>query len=313
MNTKSFRDMKCLLWVLLIIVGVTACSKEVPLDKKQFTSLLIDMHMTDGMLTAARGIVPAEKDSYLYYNDLFKKYGITRADFDSCVIYYSKQTVLFNKMYDVVIDTLNRRQTKVMREWKELTMNDTVDLFPGYTMIVADTLRADSTQVNAPKKDSVVYVTRVVKEDTVYLDKRNPFVLVELDSIVPGFYKFMTTVKFDQVDKNKRNSIQSYLISENNDTLKMPERSVGMDTIRAYKKDWDYYVADSTYKKLVVKIVESTKLPKVKVKKKVDQEGRVWGTKIHKVYVAPHHEERLKAQYAPIQKQKTDPKPGQRK
>ena len=44
MNTKSFRDMKCLLWVILIIVGVTACSKKVPLDKKQFTSLLIDMH-----------------------------------------------------------------------------------------------------------------------------------------------------------------------------------------------------------------------------------------------------------------------------
>ena len=106
------------------------------------------MHTTDGMLSVAQGDIRTEKDNYLYYNDLFKKYGITREDFDSCVTYYSLQSALFNKIYDVVIDTLSRRQTKVMREWKELTMKDTVDLFPGYTMIVADTIRPDSTPVS---------------------------------------------------------------------------------------------------------------------------------------------------------------------
>lgn len=133
--------MKRILWVILIIAAMTACSKKVPLDKDQFTSLLIDMHTTDGMLSVARGDIRTEKDNYLYYNDLFAKYGITREDFDSCVTYYSLQSALFNKIYDVVIDTLSRRQTKIMREWKELTVNDTVNLFPGYTMIVADTIR----------------------------------------------------------------------------------------------------------------------------------------------------------------------------
>lgn len=284
-----------------------ACSKGVPLDKKQFTSLLIDMHITDGILSSARGFVPAEKDSYLYYNDLFEKYGITREDFDSCVIYYSNQTALFNKIYDVVIDTLSRRQTKVMRVWKELTQNDTINLFPGYTMVVADTLRPDSTLVDALKKDSVVYVTQVVKKDTVCLDKRNPFVLVELDSVVPGLYKFTTTVKLDKSDRRKRNSIHAYLLSENNDTLKMPELAIGMDTIRPYKKNWEYYVMDSIYTKLVLKIVERNDFHlQTKVKKEVDLEGRVWGTTIHKVYVAPHQEERLKQQYAPMQRPSID-------
>ena len=36
--------MKRILWVILIIAAITACSKKVPLDKDQFTSLLIDMH-----------------------------------------------------------------------------------------------------------------------------------------------------------------------------------------------------------------------------------------------------------------------------
>ena len=34
--------MKRILWVILIIAAITACSKKVPLDKDQFTSLLIE-------------------------------------------------------------------------------------------------------------------------------------------------------------------------------------------------------------------------------------------------------------------------------
>ena len=47
--------MKRILWVILIIAAITACSKKVPLNKDQFTSLLIDMHTTDGMLSVAQG------------------------------------------------------------------------------------------------------------------------------------------------------------------------------------------------------------------------------------------------------------------
>ena len=56
--------MKRILWVILIIAAMTACSKKVPLDKDQFTSLLIDMHTTDGMLSVARGDIRTEKDNY---------------------------------------------------------------------------------------------------------------------------------------------------------------------------------------------------------------------------------------------------------
>ena len=63
-------------------------------------------------------VIYEPKRQLLYYNDLFAKYGITREDFDSCVTYYSLQSALFNKIYDVVIDTLSRRQTKIMRSGK---------------------------------------------------------------------------------------------------------------------------------------------------------------------------------------------------
>lgn len=63
----------------MIAVSVVACTKKVALNKDQFTALLIDMHMADGVLKIANPEHRDEKDNYLYYNDLFKKYGITRS------------------------------------------------------------------------------------------------------------------------------------------------------------------------------------------------------------------------------------------
>lgn len=74
-------------------------SKKVPLNKEQFTNLLIDLHKVDGTLSVYRGIGQGynELKNYEYYNDVFRKYHIDKAEFDSCLYYYSAQTVLFRR------------------------------------------------------------------------------------------------------------------------------------------------------------------------------------------------------------------------
>ena len=69
---------------------------------------------------------------------------------------------------------------------------------------------------------------------------------------------------------------------------------MGVDTLRPYKKDWEFYVADSSYTKLFIKIPKSDRDSRVKVKKVNDREGYVYKTQIFKTYVAPNGEERLK-------------------
>lgn len=290
--------MRNVLWVLLIITAVIACSKnEVPLDRDQFTSLLIDMHMTDGMLDVIRPERNNEKDNYKYYNDLFSKYGITRSDFDSCLNYYARNSVTFNRIYAAVIDTLNRRKTQKVRIWNQLTINDSINYFPGYTMIVADTLRADSIRAGVPRKDSVIYEQRVVTDDTVHFDKHNQYVLVEVDSIVPGLYKFSTVLKWNKRILGRRATIRSYFLSEDHDTLKVQSQYVSLqDSIRAKDYKWEYYVPDSIYNKLVVKIVDSEPDKRAKVKTK-EVEGWVTKTVLNRVYVAPHRKMELEKQY----------------
>ena len=70
-----------------------------------------------------------ELKNYEYYNDVFRKYHIDKAEFDSCLYYYSAQTVLFSKMYDVVIDSIHRQLTAIEKVLNELKSKDSVNYF----------------------------------------------------------------------------------------------------------------------------------------------------------------------------------------
>ncbi len=93
--------------------------------------MLIDIHITDGSLSTKNIFRSGNnfRPSY-YYNSIFERYDITREQFDSCLSYYSSDTKKFTKMYDVIIDSLNRLETKYRIELKDQKIEqDTVDLW----------------------------------------------------------------------------------------------------------------------------------------------------------------------------------------
>lgn len=249
-------------------------SPKVALDQDEFTALLLDMHRIDGTLAVEKGIGRTQElKNYAYYNDLFRKYGITRADFDSCMYYYSAQNKLFAGLYDVVIDSLNRQLTGIDKVLNELKANDSVNYFP-----LQDTLLLDS-----------IYT-------------------VVIDSIVPGLYKFSTTLRFDTVDRQMRREIRSYFLSPhgNTDTLKVRDIYVTADTLpRSY--NWSQYV-DSLYSRLVISYLvpqDKKKTPSLpgNGKNKRPQEkplpleelgGKSWGNHLFRPYISPGTEQRLK-------------------
>lgn len=263
---------------LLILLVSTVCGcgkKKIPLNKDEFTALLLDMHRVDGTLAVNRGMYGGDElKNYAYYNDLFQKYGVSRAEFDTCMYYYSAQTALFAKMYDVIIDSLNKQQTQVDKVLSGLKARDSVNYFP-----VLDTLRLDSV------------------------------VTVTVDSIVPGLYKFNTTIQFDSVSSSRLRRIASYFLSaDNKDTLKVRDIVVSPDTIhRSY--NWSQY-ADSVYSRLVIRYLEvvpekdRAKVYKngkeVKPDKKEkpynlkDFDGRAWGNQLFRPYISRENEKRLK-------------------
>lgn len=259
----------------VLLLGMSSCGKKAPLNEKRFAALLLDMHQLDGILSVNRTYRGCDElQNYAYYNDLFKNYGITRADFDSCMYYYSAQTVLFSKMYDGIIDSLNRRLTAVDIVLNELKANDSVNYFP-----IPDTLSLDS-----------VYT-------------------VVVDSIVPGLYKFSTTLQFDSITTQRVRRIASFFLSEDGrDTLNIRDIWVTPDTNRR-NYNWSQY-ADSVYSQLVIRymdIIPLNKRPKTykkgkpvepdkkeKIYELKDFGGRSWNNRLYRPYVSKETEKHLK-------------------
>ena len=77
---------KGILIIMACVGGVIGgCeSKKVPLNKEQFTNLLIDLHKVDGTLSVYRGIGQGynELKNSEYYNDVLRKYNNDKAEFD---------------------------------------------------------------------------------------------------------------------------------------------------------------------------------------------------------------------------------------
>lgn len=83
-------------------------------------NIIIDIHLTDGLLTnnkVRRKL--AKKDSLNYYNVILNNYGYTRADFDTSVHFYSKNIDKYDKIYEEVLNSLGEMETKLKQESAE--------------------------------------------------------------------------------------------------------------------------------------------------------------------------------------------------
>lgn len=217
--------------LVVAIILVSSCVKktEVPLNEKEFTNLLIDVHLTDAILgieryNGIRGIDENKK----YYNHLFDKYGITSADFDSCVIVYSKNLIDYDRIYQVVVDSLNHLKSGYDRELKIKLERDTLNLWTCKKFYSFPTDSANMVECSIPFNER-------------------------------GMYSLSLRVKIKKGDKGINNKITGYFVRKS----KVGHDSIiPFDTINLRKDTiWRYYnihkfVRDSNYSQLHFKILD---------------------------------------------------------
>lgn len=103
--------------VLLIAtaVGIVSCNKdklpEGVLDEKAMVELLTEMHTADAYFKVTTG---SEYDTLIgeinyTYNQIFKKHGTTKENFEKSMDYYSKNPKKFRAMYEKVVLNLNKK------------------------------------------------------------------------------------------------------------------------------------------------------------------------------------------------------------
>jgi hypothetical protein len=108
--------MKKLLIFLSIILLVWACHKgktrrDYIVPRDTLVSVLVDLHIADGIaITDADYKNHISKVYEKYYESVFSKHKITRAQFDSTMVYYTGRMEDLDKIYEDVMSELSVRE-----------------------------------------------------------------------------------------------------------------------------------------------------------------------------------------------------------
>lgn len=101
----------CIIALLLAIV-MFGCKPSMPdkyLKPSEMADILFDYHLAEGMQNVLQN-----NDSIAmraYELSILNKYGVSKADFDSSLVYYTRHTAMLEKVYDDVVERLNRESS----------------------------------------------------------------------------------------------------------------------------------------------------------------------------------------------------------
>ncbi len=123
------RCLSRLMWMILL-AGLTACgdtgsqpesfrigNADSTLSENRMVVLMTDVHIAEAALTIAQNQGRETKElSRELYNGIFRKHGITRADYDRSLRYYSQHPQRFTKMYARVIAILKDQEQRIAEE-----------------------------------------------------------------------------------------------------------------------------------------------------------------------------------------------------
>lgn len=96
----------CAISLLLVSLLFTSCRGDGILSSRKMVDVLTDLHRMDGMLQLKGHRYVNESDEAAYYDAVLAKHGVTRANFDSSLVWYTDHPQRFNKLYPRVLKRL---------------------------------------------------------------------------------------------------------------------------------------------------------------------------------------------------------------
>ena len=126
--------------VLLLGILAVACSK-VPdglLSEKKMQAVQVDMQLAEAMINLNSKEFPDNAHKEALFQSIFRKHGITQAEYDSSLVWYGRNLDIYMKVYDRVLNELNSRQKAlgdVQASAAPVSKQDSVDIWPRRTSL----------------------------------------------------------------------------------------------------------------------------------------------------------------------------------
>lgn len=131
------------------------------LSGRKMEQVLYDLHRADGILQVSGDYYHKDNAVNPYYLSVMEKNGITQAQFDSSLVWYTDNPQIFNKIYPRVIRRLEKERQELIRVQGDRSQHVRKVFVPTLIdTLIAPVLFQDTvsvySQVASPKADTVL-------------------------------------------------------------------------------------------------------------------------------------------------------------
>lgn len=92
-----------ILLLCAVLMLLVACRPKGILTSRKMRNILYELHRADAILQVAGYAYGHDEDVAKYYQEVLDKNGITKAQFDSSLVWYTDHPQIFNKIYPKVL------------------------------------------------------------------------------------------------------------------------------------------------------------------------------------------------------------------
>ena len=92
--------------IVCVLLAIVGCRPRNILSNREMRDVLYDLHRADGAIQVAGYNYSHDQEVAGYYNAILEKHGITQAQFDSSLVWFTDNPQIFNKIYPRVIARL---------------------------------------------------------------------------------------------------------------------------------------------------------------------------------------------------------------
>ncbi len=153
--------MSSIVKILVFLVLLSSCAGEGNLDvpddvipRDSMVSALMDMHLIEGAKVGQKMMGDTVKIN-TYYAKLYQKYGVTKKQFEKSFQFYSEHPDAMNKMYQEVIERLNKIQKEPQRTPLIESTDSINDTPPDTVPLGKSFMQSMKTRLDSSKKEVV--------------------------------------------------------------------------------------------------------------------------------------------------------------
>ncbi|MCQ2342838.1 MAG: DUF4296 domain-containing protein [Paludibacteraceae bacterium] len=157
---KKIPYILCLL--LLVSLVVTACRPRNVLSARQMEDIFVDLHTMDALIQEAGMNYGHDEEIKGYYQQVLERHGITQAQFDSSLVWYTANPTVFDKIYPKVVARLEQQYEQYEIYWNNQYANLSSSFIDDWLKKCQEGYKLDYWQKKEQKSaEKFVYVLKI--------------------------------------------------------------------------------------------------------------------------------------------------------